>query len=312
MRPGHPRHVRPDDGLQLDAEPQRRPDAASPACSAFRPTRSRCSSSRSAAASAANSTAPGWSARQAAVAARKLNRPVRLLYDRATDMLMVGKRHPYQGDYHIAFTPDGMITGLRLDLKSDAGDTYDCSFAVMDLSLLQSDGCYQVDTLQANGTVYRTNKPSNTAFRTFGTVQPYAVFEDAIEHVAHRLSQTLGRRVLPEEIRRKNLYRDGAPGCHEDLRPDALRTGPDLLQHPRDLGQPVPVVGLRGARRGGRAVQPRQPLAQAGHRHDPTEVRHRVHRAARLAQRLQRPGQRQHGETARSWSSTAAWRWVRD
>src|SRR5262249_45996232 len=28
---------------------------------------------------------------QAAVAARKLNRPIRLLYDRATDMLMIGK-----------------------------------------------------------------------------------------------------------------------------------------------------------------------------------------------------------------------------
>jgi xanthine dehydrogenase/oxidase len=146
---------------------------------------------------------------QAAVAARKLNRPIRLLYDRATDTVMVGKRHPYQGDYHIAYTREGVLKGLHVDLKSDAGDTYDCSFAVMDLSLLQSDGCYQVDTLQANGTVYRTNKPSNTAFRTFGTVQPYAVFEDAIEQVAHRLSQTTGRRVLPEEIRRKNLYRTG-------------------------------------------------------------------------------------------------------
>jgi xanthine dehydrogenase/oxidase len=146
---------------------------------------------------------------QAAVAARKLNRPVRLLYDRAADMQMVGKRHPYHGDYHIAYTPDGLIKGLHLDLKSDAGDTYDCSFAVMDLSLLQSDGCYQVDTLQANGAVYRTNKPSNTAFRTFGSVQPYAVFEDAVEQVAHRLTQSLGRRVLPEEIRRKNLYRTG-------------------------------------------------------------------------------------------------------
>jgi len=151
----------------------------------------------------------GLVAAQAAIAARKLNRPVRLLYDRATDTLMVGKRHPYQGEYHIAYTRDGMIKGLHLDLKSDAGDTYDCSFAVMDLSLLQSDGCYHVDTLQASGAVYRTNKPSNTAFRTFGSVQPYAVFEDAIEQVAHRLTQALGRRILPEEIRRKNMYRDG-------------------------------------------------------------------------------------------------------
>ena len=101
--------------------------------------------------------------------------PVRLLYDRATDTLMVGKRHPYKGEYHIAYTREGVIKGLHLDLKSDAGDTYDCSFAVMDLSLLQSDGCYQVDTLQANGTVYRSNKPSNrpmVALAATGRWQP--------------------------------------------------------------------------------------------------------------------------------------------
>ena len=75
----------------------------------------------------------------------------------------------------------------RIDLHSDAGDTYDCSFAVMDLSLLQADGCYMVKTFQANGTVYRTNKASNTAFRTFGNIQPYVIREDAMEHVAHQL-----------------------------------------------------------------------------------------------------------------------------
>ncbi len=160
---------------------------------------------------------------QAAVAARKLNRPVRLLYDRATDMLMVGKRHPYLGEYHVAFTREGMLEGMRLDLKSEAGDTYDCSFAVMDLSLLQADGCYRVPTFQANGAVYRTNKTSNTAFRTFGNIQPYVIREDAIEHVAHQLSQTLGRRVLPEEIRRKNLYRTGSPEAF------------DLTHHGQDL-----------------------------------------------------------------------------
>ena len=146
---------------------------------------------------------------QAAVAARKLNRPVRLLYDRATDTLMVGKRHPYLGQYHMAFTREGILEGVRIDLHSDAGDTYDCSFAVMDLSLLQADGCYMAKTFQANGTVYRTNKTSNTAFRTFGNIQPYVIREDAMEHVAHQLSQTLGRKVLPEEVRRKNLYRTG-------------------------------------------------------------------------------------------------------
>jgi xanthine dehydrogenase molybdopterin-binding subunit B len=121
---------------------------------------------------------------------------------------MVGKRHPYLGQYHVATNREGIIEGMRIDLHSDAGDTYDCSFAVMDLSLMQADGCYRVNSFQANGTVYRTNKTSNTAFRTFGNIQPYVIREDAIEHAAHQLSHTLGREVLPEELRRKNLYRD--------------------------------------------------------------------------------------------------------
>ncbi len=160
---------------------------------------------------------------QAAVAARVLGKPVRLLYDRATDMLMVGKRHPYLGEYRIACSKDGIIEGMALDFKSEAGDTYDCSFAVMDLSLLQADGCYMVETFRAGGTVYRTNKPSNTAFRTFGNIQPYVFREEAIEHAAHQLGKALGRRVLPEEIRRKNLYRSGSPGAF------------DLTHHGQDL-----------------------------------------------------------------------------
>lgn len=145
----------------------------------------------------------GMVAAAAAVAARKLGKPIRLLYDRATDMTMVGKRHPYLGNYALAFTPEGLFQGYRLDVHSDAGDTYDCSFAVMDLGLMMADGCYNVPNFQSNGTVYRTNKTSNTAMRTFGTVQPYLMLEEAVEQAAHQLGMS------GEELRRKNFYRSG-------------------------------------------------------------------------------------------------------
>ncbi len=154
-------------------------------------------------------------AAQAAVAARALNRPVRLLYDRATDMQMVGKHHPYEADYFVAFRDDGKIEGMRLDFRNDAGDTYDCSFAVLDLSLLTADGCYMIDTLQANGTCYRTNKTTNTAFRTFGVMQMWTILESVLERVAFELTKKLGRPVYPEEIREKNMYRDGTPESHD-------------------------------------------------------------------------------------------------
>lgn len=152
---------------------------------------------------------------QAAVAAYKMRLPVRLVYDRSTDMQAVGKRHPYLGEYHVAYTPDGIIKGMRIDLNSDAGDTYDCTFAVLDSSLLNIDQAYFVETLQGNGKVYRTNKASNTAFRTFGVVQAWAIVENAIEHVAFELSKKLGRKVLPEEIRYKNMYRNGTEDSYD-------------------------------------------------------------------------------------------------
>lgn len=154
-------------------------------------------------------------AAQAAVAAHKSNRPVRLLYDRPTDMQMIGKHHPYEGEYHVAFTDEGKIEAMRLDFKSDAGDTYDCSFAVLDLSLLTADGCYMVETLQANGTCYRTNKTSNTAFRTFGVMQMWTILETVIERVAFELTKKLGRKVRPEEIREKNMYRNGTADTYD-------------------------------------------------------------------------------------------------
>jgi len=152
---------------------------------------------------------------QAAVAAYKLRLPIRLHYDRSTDMQAVGKRHPYSGEYHVAYTDDGTIKGMRIDLISDAGDTYDCTFAVMDSSLLNIDQAYYVETLQANGKAYRTNKASNTALRTFGVVQAWAIVENAIEHVAFQLTQKLGRKVYPEEIRYQNMYRNGTEDSYD-------------------------------------------------------------------------------------------------
>ncbi len=145
----------------------------------------------------------------AAVAARKLRRPVRVAFDRAMDTQLIGKRHPYLGSYHVAFSADGTLHGMKLDYCSDGGNTMDASFAVLKGSCMMSDGCYQIATFQVSGNVYRTHKTSNTAFRTFGQVQPHLVQEEAIERVAFELSGSTGRRVLPEEIRRRNLYRSG-------------------------------------------------------------------------------------------------------
>lgn len=143
----------------------------------------------------------GIVAPMAAVAAWVLNRPVRMALDRNTDMAVVGKRHPFKGEYSVAFDKKGMLHGLKFRLTSDGGCTYDCSFPVHDLAMQNVDNSYYVPTFETSGDVARTNNASNTAFRSFGTVQAILIAEEAIERVAHELG------VTPEEIRYKNLYK---------------------------------------------------------------------------------------------------------
>ncbi len=52
-----------------------------------------------------------WAA-MAALAAFKLNRPVKLILPRHEDMIMTGKRNPYSSDFKIGLTKEGKIIGL--------------------------------------------------------------------------------------------------------------------------------------------------------------------------------------------------------
>jgi xanthine dehydrogenase/oxidase len=140
-----------------------------------------------------------------AVAAWKLDRPVRLVLDRNTDMATIGKRHPYQGRFVASVAKDGLIKGYRVQLYSNGGMSHDASFPVMDLSQQHSDGAYYVPTWESRGDVARTNNASNTAFRSFGVTQATLVVEEAIEKIAH----ALGMRA--EDVRWKNMYTNGTP-----------------------------------------------------------------------------------------------------
>jgi len=138
----------------------------------------------------------------AAVAAWVLQKPVRLLLDRNTDMRMVGTRHPFQGDYAVSASPTGTIEKMRINYRSDAGISYDCSFPVMDLALLCAENAYYVDTFKTTGQVFRTNIQSRTAFRSFGLVQSMLITETALEHLAFQLN------MRPDHLREQNFYKD--------------------------------------------------------------------------------------------------------
>jgi len=139
----------------------------------------------------------------AAVAAARLQTPVRLVLDRATDMAATGGRHPFLTRYTLAADAAGRLLAADWHFYSNGGCTPDLSTAVMQRALLHADNAYSAPALRAAGAVCRTNLPSNTAFRGFGAPQAMLAVEIGMDHLAAELG------MAREEIRAINLYRSG-------------------------------------------------------------------------------------------------------
>ena len=140
----------------------------------------------------------------AALAAFKLQRPVKLRVNRDDDMMITGKRHDFRIDYDCGFDDAGRILGIDVVLASRCGYSTDYSGPVNDRALLHIDNCYYLPNLKIISHRCKTNMQSATAFRGFGGPQGMFGIETVIEEIAHKLGKD------PLEVRRINLYRDPA------------------------------------------------------------------------------------------------------
>ena len=155
----------------------------------------------------------------AALGAWKTRRPVRVRLTRELDMALTGKRHPYLARYAAAFSPDGHIEGLRLELFSDGGWSLDLSEPIMWRSLFHCDNAYYIPAIDVTGRVCRTHKTSQTAFRGFGGPQAMLVIEELLSQAAQRLM------ISGDVIRERNFYREGQTTHYGQAVEDASRLG---------------------------------------------------------------------------------------
>ncbi|XP_062863680.1 xanthine dehydrogenase/oxidase isoform X2 [Trichomycterus rosablanca] len=138
-----------------------------------------------------------------AVAANKVNRPVRCMLDRDEDMLVTGGRHPFYGKYKVGFKQNGKVMALDVTYYSNAGNSLDLSLSIMERALFHMDNCYNIPHVRGTGYICKTNLPSNTAFRGFGGPQGMMVAESWISDLA------LSCGLPAEEVRMINLYKQG-------------------------------------------------------------------------------------------------------
>lgn len=136
----------------------------------------------------------------AAIAAQRLQRPVKLRLDRDDDFMITGKRHDFYYDYDVGYDEEGLIKALKIDLVSRAGFSADLSGPVMSRAICHVDNAYHLSNVDIHGYSAKTNTQSNTAFRGFGG--PQGAF--AIEYVIDNIARTLNKD--PLDVRRLNFY----------------------------------------------------------------------------------------------------------
>ena len=139
----------------------------------------------------------------AALVAKRLNRPARLILTKDDDMHITGKRNPFENEYEIGFDEHGKISAVKFHLYSDGGAYADLSTAIMERAMLHSDNAYFIPHMLVTGQVCKTNTASNTAFRGFGGPKGMITIENVMEEIALFLKKDAF------DIRELNTYKSG-------------------------------------------------------------------------------------------------------
>jgi CO/xanthine dehydrogenase Mo-binding subunit len=146
---------------------------------------------------------PSMIACHAALLAWKSGRPVKIVYDRAEDMLATTKRHPSRTRHRTAVTRDGKLLAMDIEFILDGGAYLTLSPVVLSRGTIHAAGPYFCPNVRIRSSVVATNAPPHGAFRGFGA--PQSVF--ALERHLDQVAKAVG--LAPDELRRRNFIRQG-------------------------------------------------------------------------------------------------------
>ena len=146
---------------------------------------------------------PSLIAGHAALLAWKSGKPVKIIYDRAEDMVATTKRHPSRTRHKTAVTKDGKLVAMEIDFVIDGGAYCTLSPVVLSRGTIHAAGPYFCPNVRIHSQAVATNVPPHGAFRGFGAPQSIFALERHMDKVAHAVGLT------PEEFRRRNFLHEG-------------------------------------------------------------------------------------------------------
>jgi CO/xanthine dehydrogenase Mo-binding subunit len=162
---------------------------------------------------------PSMIAGHAALLAMKSGRPVKIVYDRAEDMVATTKRHPSRTRHRTAVSKDGRILGGEIDFTIDGGAYATLSSVVLSRGTIHAGGPYNWPTVRIRAKAVATNAPPQGAFRGFGAPQSLFAMERHIEKIA----KVVGLSSI--EIRRRNFLETGSSTTTEQTLRDPMNLG---------------------------------------------------------------------------------------
>src|SRR5438874_5206698 len=158
---------------------------------------------------------PSMIAGHAALLAWKAGLPVKMIYDRAEDMVLTTKRHPSRTRHKTAVTKDGKLLAMEIELVIDGGAYCTLSPAVLSRGTIHAAGPYLCPNVRIRSQAVATNAPPHGAFRGFGAPQVFFALERHINKVADAVG------LSPEELRRRNfLHKGDCTATGQEIRED--------------------------------------------------------------------------------------------
>ncbi|WP_338818193.1 Nicotinate dehydrogenase large molybdopterin subunit [Moorella thermoacetica] len=138
------------------------------------------------------------------LAALKLGRPVKMVYDRQESFIATAKRHPFIVDYTSAAAEDGQLLAVKVRIFGDTGAYASYGPATLTRAAVHATGPYEAPNVDIEAFCVYTNNPFSGAMRGFGTPQIAFVYESQMDLLAREL------KMSPLEIRRRNVLRPGS------------------------------------------------------------------------------------------------------
>jgi len=147
---------------------------------------------------------PSILAGHAALIARLLERPVKLIYKREEDIIASSKRHPALIQMKVGTDSDGHIVAADIKYYVDGGAYATLSPIVLWRGTVHALGPYVCDNILIRSFAMATNKVPCGAYRGFGSPQVIFAGESLIDEIADEL------KIDPVEIRRRNGLKIGS------------------------------------------------------------------------------------------------------